>query len=480
MSRIASNLFALQILGVHGDEAFVNVLVRTVHPVSERPVAGVSVTAKFGDARTATGTTTAEGTLRLRIPMAETIDSDEDRVEVSARVGDFVQEGQESVEVERLDRMLVQTDKQIYQPGQTIRMRGLARRANGAVLANVPVRATIYQDRNRLYQADVRTTRFGVWAADWTVPEAAVTGRYSVAAEVTGMSGVSGSRSVTVSRYELPNFSVRARLERTWYLAGQQAVIHVSAQYLFGRPVEGGEVIVKEAAGARTPIFQGRLEQGTARVAVRPRTTVENVQEWFDIDVKDAAGKTERTQIAVRWAKEPLSVEVLGVERLSSRVVVPLYVRVRYADGTPAPGAAWYLPWTMTDPVERPVSLQVSYDKAAVRVGDSILCTVEARRKTLDGRGLLIAEVGLPPGVEVERSSLPARAEVEPDRVVFYLWPRGMEPVAVQFRFRVRFAMKAKAAPSALWDYYNPEARAEAAPEVFRVEGGVRRGLPAE
>ena len=62
-----------------------------------------------------------------------------------------------------------------------------------------------------------------------------------------------------------------------------------------------------------------------------------------------------------------------------------------------------------------------------------------------------------------------SRYEVEPDRVVLYLWPAGTEAVTTRFRFRPRFAMQAKAAPSALWDYYNPEARMEVTPEIFAI-----------
>ena len=135
--------------------------------------------------------------------------------------------------------------------------------------------------------------------------------------------------------------------------------------------------------------------------------------------------------------------------------------------------AAWYVPWTARNRVERSCDLRISYDKTAVTVGDTVVCTVEARRKSLDGHGMMIAEVGLPPGAEVDRSSVAGLtrglAEVEPDRVVLYLWPGYREAETMRFQFRVRFAMKAKTAPSVLWDYYNPEAWVELVPVTFKV-----------
>ena len=59
--------------------------------------------------------------------------------------------------------------------------------------------------------------------------------------------------------------------------------------------------------------------------------------------------------------------------------------------------------------------------------------------------------------------------DVLPDRLIVYLWPRagGTE---FSFVFKPRFAMNAKAAPSTLYDYYNPEAHATVKPVRFTVQ----------
>ena len=60
---------------------------------------------------------------------------------------------------------------------------------------------------------------------------------------------------------------------------------------------------------------------------------------------------------------------------------------------------------------------------------------VHAERVGFRGYGMMLAEVGLPPGADVDRPSLDSAVsasgwdlqsyEVQPDRVVFYLWPRA-------------------------------------------------------
>ena len=48
----------------------------------------------------------------------------------------------------------------------------------------------------------------------------------------------------------------------------------------------------------------------------------------------------------------------------------------------------------------------VKFDHAATPVGDLIQCAVHAERVGLRGYGMMLAEVGLPPGTEVDRASL--------------------------------------------------------------------------
>jgi uncharacterized protein YfaS (alpha-2-macroglobulin family) len=91
---------------------------------------------------------------------------------------------------------------------------------------------------------------------------------------------------------------------------------------------------------------------------------------------------------------------------------------------------------------------------------------------------MLLAEVGLPPGADVDRASLGklldnwtiSRYELEPDRIVFYLWSGAAEGEKFSFRFTPRFAIHAKAAPARLMDYYNPDLSAVLAPQTFSVK----------
>jgi uncharacterized protein YfaS (alpha-2-macroglobulin family) len=141
--------------------------------------------------------------------------------------------------------------------------------------------------------------------------------------------------------------------------------------------------------------------------------------------------------------------------------------------------ATWYVPWAESSATTRQnfkpgdaraLRLQVKFDRSQIALGDEVTAHVEAERVGFRGYGMMLAEVGLPPGAEVDRASLESagRYEVQPDRVVFYVWPVA-GGVSFDFRFRLRYRCDALTAPSLLYDYYNPESRAIVAPTRFIV-----------
>jgi hypothetical protein len=147
----------------------------------------------------------------------------------------------------------------------------------------------------------------------------------------------------------------------------------------------------------------------------------------------------------------------------------------------------YYVPWVHTamdqdshheDKSSDTLRLRVQYDKQAAKVSEGIRCSVDAERIGFRGYGMMLAEIGLPPGAEVDRSSIETaikesgwdinQYEVLPDRLVIYLWPHA-GGTKFSFTFKMRFGLKALTPPSTLYDYYNPEAHAVVEPTLFAV-----------
>ncbi len=147
-----------------------------------------------------------------------------------------------------------------------------------------------------------------------------------------------------------------------------------------------------------------------------------------------------------------------------------------------------YEPWEQGAPQRREnfrlrnssaLRLAVNYDKLEAKIGEEIVCNVMAERVGHRGYGMMLAEIGLPPGADVDRESLERAArgsewslnhyDVLPDRVIAYLWPQA-GGLKFSFKFKPRYGVKAQTAPSALYDYYNPEARVVIAPSRVVVQ----------
>ena len=139
--------------------------------------------------------------------------------------------------------------------------------------------------------------------------------------------------------------------------------------------------------------------------------------------------------------------------------------------------AAWYEPWEGKRPAKE-MDMEVRFSTLNAKVTAPVECDVAISRPSFRGYGMMIAEIGLPPGAEADRGVLEDLIanskngvdsyEVAPDRVTFYVWPRAAD-VKFRFLFRPRYAMKARAAASVLYDYYNPDERVVLVPERFVV-----------
>jgi len=149
--------------------------------------------------------------------------------------------------------------------------------------------------------------------------------------------------------------------------------------------------------------------------------------------------------------------------------------------------ARYYIPWDQTAAKSErgfrtgdsdALALRVKYDRTQVKPEEDIHCEVHAERIGFRGYGMLLAEVGLPPGAVVDRASLEramsgntweiSQYEIRPDRVVVYLWPKA-GGTDFEFSFRARYGMSALTAPSTLYDYYNPEAQVVVQPVRIEV-----------
>jgi len=142
------------------------------------------------------------------------------------------------VDIERSSRVLVTTDKPIYQPGQTMHLRALAlRRPTLNAEGDAPITFEVYDGKgNMVFRKYETTNAFGVAGVDFKIATQVNMGHYQIKA-IVGETVT--QKTVEVDRYVLPKFKVGVSLDQPYYLVGQTIEGVVDARYFFGKPVAG-------------------------------------------------------------------------------------------------------------------------------------------------------------------------------------------------------------------------------------------------
>ncbi len=282
-------------------------------------------------------------------------------LQVSGVKGGMVVQTKGDFLVSQFARVLITTDKPLYQPGQVMHMRALLFTPSMTALPNHEVYFKISDpERATLYRAVATSSRFGVASADWTIPENTKLGDYRIWVGIDGGDDQEG-HDVRISRYELPNFRVNVEQDRKFYLPGQNATVTVRAEYLFGQPILRGNVrVVRESNrywDYREQKWKLDEEPGQKGETNADGSFVANLDlSSLHKDLKDSdyrrfeditfaayftdptTNRTEQRRFDVRVTMDPIHVYVLEDfdSRYNRDLPLNFYVSTFYADGSPA------------------------------------------------------------------------------------------------------------------------------------------------
>ena len=147
----------------------------------------------------------------------------------------------QNVQLTRSFRVMVATDKPLYQPGQTIHIRSLS--LANADMRPVGGRKTVIEVQdakgNKVFKKVGKTSGFGIFSADFILADQVNTGSYTISAIV---GDTTSERTVTVERYKLPKFKIALNTDKGFYLPGQMVSGTATARYTFGKPVAGAKI----------------------------------------------------------------------------------------------------------------------------------------------------------------------------------------------------------------------------------------------
>jgi hypothetical protein len=127
-----------------------------------------------------------------------------------------------------------------------------------------------------------------------------------------------------------------------------------------------------------------------------------------------------------------------------------------------------------------PLQVEVSYDRTELAVNDIVTCRVKVRNTKLLAADMVLVDLGVPPGFEVQAEDLAELAgskkiqkfSLTGRQVIVYLEKVGAgETLGLEYRLKAKLALKAKTPKSVVYEYYTPSIRSESKPVAMVVNG---------
>jgi len=293
------------------------------------------------------GATDASGSLPLSFQIPAGAEGDYQLV-VETESASGVDRLTRPVTVARDFRLLLASDKPLYQPGQTIHMRALALDRLTLTPARGATVDFLVEDAkgNKVFRRSVTASDFGIAAVDFTLADRVNQGDYKLS--VT-LGNTTSEKTVEVKPYLLPKFNLALSTDRNFYTPGQQVEGSLQADYFFGKPVANGQV---RLAGLVYDVERVEWVQLSGQTDAQGRYTFsfnlpdylvgtgldsQQAQFALEVTVIDQTDHAEQTSLLLPVAAQPIIIEAVaesgtvrpGVENI-------IYLLTAYPDGAPA------------------------------------------------------------------------------------------------------------------------------------------------
>lgn len=255
---------------------------------------------------------------------------------------------QRPVQLKRSWKLMLSSDKPVYQPGQELRLRALAlRQPDLKPVAGQSALFTISDPKeNLIFKKQGTTSPYGITSADCPLASEVLEGPYTITCKI----GDSESKlTVEVKKYVLPKFKIDLDLDQAYYQPGQRVKGTLRANYFFGKPVIDGEVELEAETTGSPPVtlHRGKVrtnDKGDAEFAFTlpnklPGTEQERGDARFTLKatvIDSASQKQTRTASRIVTAL-PLRIDLIPESgTLVQGVTNTVYIYTSYPDGRPA------------------------------------------------------------------------------------------------------------------------------------------------
>ncbi|MCI0459089.1 MAG: MG2 domain-containing protein [Gemmataceae bacterium] len=264
-------------------------------------------------------------------------------------------------------KILLVTDRPIYQPGHLIHLRALTLRPFD--LKPVEGADLLFEVEdakgNKVFKKAQKTSPYGVASVDFQLADEVNMGDYRIRAV---LGDIRAEKTVNVKRYVLPKFKANVTSDKTFYLPKETVRGSVQVDYFFGKPVSGGTVKVTaetfDVAFRKFHTWEGKTDNnGHAKFEIKlPDYFVGqplqqgNALVKLEVKVTDTADHSETITRTYSVSDQPIRVSLIPEGgRLTPGMENRVFAAATYPDGTPAPGCDVKL-WSGKDTKAEPVA----------------------------------------------------------------------------------------------------------------------------
>lgn len=255
---------------------------------------------------------------------------------------------EQDVRIKADAKILLVTDKPLYQPGQLIHIRALALQAFN--LHPVAAKALTFEVEdskgNKVFKRAQKTSDFGIASIDFQLADEVNMGDYHIRAFLGDQQA---DKSVTVKKYVLPKFKVELTSDKRFYLPKETLHADLQTDYFFGKPVAGGTVKVTASTfdvqfrdfqtweGKTDPAGHTKFEIKLPDYFVGQPLEKGNALIRLEVKITDTADHTETISKTYPVSNQPIQLSLVPEGgRLVPDMENRVYAAAIYPDGSPA------------------------------------------------------------------------------------------------------------------------------------------------
>jgi 5-hydroxyisourate hydrolase-like protein (transthyretin family) len=345
---VGKEFFAGSTAGLRCDVHGVQSMAQTV------PLAGASITVelKGPDGKKTIpifdGKVGADGVANVQLQVPEQAPAGSYKLHVTTKSTLGEETLERDVKIKAYPRVLLVTDKPLYQPGQRMHIRALALQAfNLHPMSGSNLTFEVEDPKgNKVFKQSHNTSAHGIASVDFQLADEVNTGDYHVRAL---LGEHTADKTVTVKPYVLPKFKSELKADKRYYLPKETIHADLQVDYFFGKPVAGGKVKVTastfDVAFKDFQTWEGKTDaQGHVTFDIKlPDYFVGqplnkgNALVKLEAKVTDTADHSETITRTYPVSAQPIQVSLIAEGgRLIPDMENRIFAAVVYPDGSPA------------------------------------------------------------------------------------------------------------------------------------------------